>query len=184
MSLLSWKTRPYSHDMAHMQIGDNVKVRIFKADGQCYRWWEATVEALEVNCVVTVTPPGRLVNDIRGSWVGESALRAYYWFDRPYNLIEVYHPDGTFSETYVNIGSPAEIRGGDICFTDNELDVSLIPPGPARIVDQDDFASAAEKFGYSAQFQQEMYTAAGMAVQVANAWQPKGSPFIGGENPC
>jgi protein associated with RNAse G/E len=164
-----------------MKPGDKVKVNIFKADGLCYRWWEATVEAVEADCVVTTTPPGRLVEDIRGSWVGKSALRAYYWFDRPYNLIEVYHPDGIFAEIYVNIGSPAEIRDGNICFTDNELDVSLIPPQPARIVDQDDFASAAEKYCYSPEFQRKMYAAAETAVRVANAWQPKGMPNFRGE---
>jgi protein associated with RNAse G/E len=167
-----------------MKVGDQVKVRIFKADGLCYRWWEATVEAVEVDCVVTTTPAGRLVNDIRGSWVGDSALRAYFWFDRPYNLIEVYHPDGVFAEIYVNIGSPAEIRDENICFTDHELDVSLIPPDPARIIDQDDFASAAEKFSYPPEFQREIYAAAELAVQVANGWQPKGISFIRGENPC
>lgn len=161
-----------------MQVGDKIKVRIFKADGICYRWWQTIVESIAPDCMVTITPPGRLVEDIRGNWVGKSALRAYYWFDKPYNLIEVYHPDGAFSEIYINIGSPAQVRDGEICFTDHELDVSLIPPHPAQIVDQDDFAEASQKFGYSVSFQREMYAAAEIAVRVANGWQPRGMPVF------
>jgi protein associated with RNAse G/E len=161
-----------------MQIGDKIKLKIFKADGKCYRQWTTVVEAIEPDCLVTITPAGRLVEDIRGNWVGSSVLRAYYWFDRPYNLIEIYHSDGMYAGIYINIGSPAEIRDGDICFTDHELDVSLVPPQPAHIIDQADFAEASQKFGYSENFQREMYAAAELAVQVANGWHPKGIPVF------
>jgi protein associated with RNAse G/E len=61
-------------------------------------------------------------------------------------------------------------------FNDYELDISYRPPAPARIVDEDEFAAAAVKYGYSESFKREIYQLAEEAQKFAEAWQPGPAP--------
>jgi protein associated with RNAse G/E len=162
-----------------MQIAGKVQVRAYKADGTCYRWWYATVEAVETDRVVVITPVGHQVEDVSGGWASEYAIRGFYWLDRWYSLLEVYAPDGRLEEVYVNIGSPVEIEDSQMRFTDYELDVIWKPPHGARIVDEDEFLEAAPRYGYSKELQRACYEAVREAVAVANHWVAKGMPTIG-----
>jgi protein associated with RNAse G/E len=159
-----------------MQVGDRVCVRVYKADGRCYRWLWATVEAVAADELVVVTPPGHRVEDVDGGWVSKTALRAYYWPGRWYCLLEVYAVDGRLEEIYVNINSPVEVENGVVRFTDYELDVSRRPPQGARIVDEEEFREAAAAYGYSEEFQRACYRAAREAVAVADGWVAAGMP--------
>jgi protein associated with RNAse G/E len=162
------------------KVGDRVRVSAYKSDGMCYRWWYATVEAVEPERVVVVTPVGHWVEDIEGGWASAWAIRGYYWWDRGYSLLEVYTPDGRLDEVYVNISSPVEIEDGQLRFTDYELDVSRKPPHPARIEDEDEFQEAASKYGYSEAFQEACYEVAREAVGVADGWVGRGMPAFEG----
>jgi protein associated with RNAse G/E len=161
-----------------MKIGDRIQVKAYKADGTCYRWWHATVEAMESDVLVAITPAGEQIEGIDGDWISQYAIRGYYWYwpDRWYSLLEAYTPDGRLEEIYVNINSPAEIREGEIRFTDYELDVSRRPPHEARIFDEDEFAEAASEYGYSEEFQRTCYRVAREALEVADGWVAKGMP--------
>ena len=163
-----------------LQVGEQVRVRAYKSDGTCYRWWDATVEAADHEMVITVSFPGHWIYDVKRSGRAKNIVRAFYWMDRPYNLLEVYRPSGELVEIYVNVGSPAQVVGGELHFTDYELDVSLEVPHPARIVDQDEFAEAAIQYGYSETFQRFCHETALEAVAFANGWIARGAPS---ENP-
>jgi protein associated with RNAse G/E len=159
-----------------MQVGERVQIRALKSDGTCYRWWHATVEAVQADRVVTITPVGHRVEDTRGGWASQHSIRSYYWLNRWYSLMEVYAGDGRLEEIYVNINSPVEIDDGGLQFTDYELDVSREPPQNARIVDEDEFLVAVRKYGYSEEFQQACYETAREAMEIANRWLAKGMP--------
>ena len=159
-----------------MKIGQSVRVRAHKADGTCYRWWHAIVEAVEANQVILITPVGHRVEGISGGWTSSYAIRAFYWSNRPYSLLEAYAPDGRLTEIYVNISSPAEIAGAQVSFTDYELDVSRKPPQGAVIEDEDEFLEAACEYGYSKEFQEACYQVAWEAVGLANNWIARGMP--------
>jgi protein associated with RNAse G/E len=159
-----------------MNIGDRVKVEAYKADGTCYRWWHATVEALEPGTIVLFAPAGHRVDDIAGAWQTSVAIRSYYWLDKWYSLLEAYTPGGQFEEVYVNINSPVEIEGAQIRFTDYQLDVSRRLPHKAQILDQDEFRAAAIEYGYSDELQQTCYEVAREAMVLADRWQPRGMP--------
>ena len=126
----------------HLQVGSKVKVRAYKADGSCYRWWTGTVEAVEREEIVVTTSLGHWVHTPDGGGRSRWAIRATYWSDRWYSVLELYLPDDpehpqawALVEIYVNINSPVEIQDGALSFTDHELDVSRELPGQARIVD-------------------------------------------------
>jgi protein associated with RNAse G/E len=159
-----------------MQVGERVQVRAHKSDGTCYRWWFATVEAVETDKVVLITPVGHRVEDIGGGWASEHAIRTHYWLDRWYSLMEVYASGGRLDQIYVNISSPVAIGDSQLRFTDYELDVSRKPPQKARIVDEEEFLEAVSKYGYSKEFQQACYQVVREAVQVANSWLAREMP--------
>ena len=162
-----------------MRVGDRVRVNAYKSDGTCYRWWIATVEAVERDRVVVVTPVGHWVEDIEGGWASPWAIRGYYWFGRGYSLLEVCTAEGRLDEVYVNISSPMEMGDGQLRFTDYELDVSRKLPHPARIEDEDEFQEAAAKYGYSEAFQDACYEVAREALGLANRWVGRGMPVDG-----
>ena len=57
-----------------------------------------------------------------------------------------------------------------------EPDISRRPPGPAVLVDEDEFREAAAAFGYSAGFRPACYQAAHEALRLADGWVARGAP--------
>jgi protein associated with RNAse G/E len=161
-----------------MKIGDRLQARAYKSDGACYRWWVATVEEVEADKFVLVTPAGHRVEGIDGGRPSENALRVYYWPGQWYSLLEAYAPNGKLAEIYVNISSPVEIEDSNLWFTDYELDVRRRPPGEAWLEDEDEFLEAATEYGYSEEFQQACYEVAREALDLANGWVAGGMPTI------
>ena len=150
-----------------------------KADGAWYRTWQAYVERHEANLLVTVGVPGSHTLDReRGDWTMQNYIRGYYWFDRPLNLLEIFAPDGTLIQIYVNVGSPPVLDGDRLTFADYELDVSLEGEGPPRILDEDEFAAATVRYGYSAEFQAHCRAAAQAGLALAASWTPGTAPDV------
>lgn len=161
-----------------LQVGHRVQVKAYKADGQCYRWWYATVESVGPDELVLVTPVGHWVEGVSGGWASRHSIRGYYWPGRWFSLLEAYASDGSLVEIYVNINSPIEIGASQIRFTDYELDISRRLPHQARIVDEDEFQAAASRYGYSQELQEACYRVAREALEVASQWQAGGMPTV------
>lgn len=160
-----------------MKAGEEVLVKAYKADGACYRWWTATVEAVYEDEVVTFSPAGHRVEDPEGGWTSQQAIRAHYWPNKWMCLLEVYAPDGSLEEVFVNLNSPVVVAGSTMGFTDYELDVSRVLPEDAVVVDQDEFAEAAVKYGYPEEFQRFCHQVITEAVELANGWSAKVMPY-------
>jgi len=162
-----------------MKPGDKIHVRACKTDGTVYRSWHTTIESVTTDSIVTISPAGGMVEDrVRVSYQTEYILRSYYWFDKFYNLIEVFDALGNLIEIYINIASPPDFDNGIISFKDHELDVTKILPNEAKLVDEDEFAEAAIKYQYSKEFQKNMYSVAEDALKLANHWQAKPVPYF------
>lgn len=158
----------------HMQPGESVTVRALHADGTCYRWWNATVERSDSASIVTVASAGRRIANIGGDWVSQNHIRAFYWLDQSYNLLEIYRPDGVLAEVYVHIASPAVLDGKMLTYTDYELDVVRLSGEMPQLVDEDDFAEAVIAYGYTAEFQRACYDTARDALEIVEHWQAGG----------
>ncbi|HLZ07366.1 MAG TPA: DUF402 domain-containing protein [Chloroflexota bacterium] len=159
-------------------VGSPIDIRAFESDGTAYRWWTDMVESTSADSIVTRSPLGRTVHGPAGGWVSTSHGRTTYWYDRPYNLSEVFLPDGTLLELYVHIASPARLDGSTLIFTDHELDVVLKPGHPPMVVDEDEFAEAAKRYGYSVEFQAACYQAVADVLSFIKEWQPGGIPTL------
>lgn len=162
-----------------MKPGDKLHVRACKADGSVYRSWDTMIESVDAHSIVTISPAGGMVEDrARLKYQTEHILRSYYWFDKYYNLIEVFDTQGNLVEIYINIASPPEFEDGGMSFKDHELDVSKYPPDPAKLIDEDEFAEAIIIYQYTKEFQEKMYSAANEALDLANYWQAKPVPYF------
>jgi protein associated with RNAse G/E len=159
--------------------GDTIWVRIDKADGSPHRWWQTRVEAIEGDCLVTWTVAGSPMYHNadrfpKAVYPVQWFIRNYYWSGRRYDLLEVYDLDGQLHELYADVTSPVEVTDDEIRFIDHELDVQMFAGQTPRIVDQDEFAEAAEQYGYSEEFVRESYALAEELLVVLAEWQPRG----------
>lgn len=120
--------------MQNPNIGDVIHVRACKDDGTVYRSWYATIEHVETDLIVTVAPPNQPVFDlVRTQYFTTHTFRAYYWFGKHYNLIELFESTGKLLEIYINVASPPEWANGILKFKDHELDISKYPPNPLNL---------------------------------------------------
>lgn len=101
-------------------------------------------------------------------------FRTYFWPGRRHTLLEIYEPDGRLRELYADITGPIEVSGDEIRYIDHELDVSMMAGEKPRIVDQDEFAEAAERYGYTDEFVRESYALANRLIDVLANWTPVG----------
>ncbi len=160
-----------------MKTGDRIQVCACKADGSVYRNWHTIIETMDADSIVTISPLGSEMYDHkRGNIRIGHTMRSYYWFDKFYNLIELFDAQGNLAQIYINIASPPYPEKGSLCFKDYELDVFRYPSDSARLLDEDEFAEAAVRYGYTQTFQEQMYAAAAEALDLANSWQAQPSP--------
>jgi protein associated with RNAse G/E len=162
---------------AGIEPGQAVEVTAYKADGSRYRWFQAAVESAAPDRLALVTPVGHAVHGRSGDWISPWAMRGTYRPGLRYFLLEVYAGDGQLAEVYANVNSPALVEAGRLWYTDYELDVSRLPPGPPRVVDEEEFAEAAARYGYTPEFQAECYRVAAEALEVVRGWTPQGPPL-------
>jgi uncharacterized protein len=147
-----------------------MRITALKADGHAYRWWDAEVVESTPACTITINRVGDWIYQPTGDWQGKYHTRNYYWPDKPYNLMELYHADGTRVGVYVHIASKPEIDGDEMRYYDYELDVMKFVGQPARVEDEDEFFEAARKYGYTPEFQAECRRALAEALQLVESW--------------
>jgi predicted RNA-binding protein associated with RNAse of E/G family len=148
-----------------------------------YRSWHTTIETMDADSIVTVSPAGSEMQDQkRGVIRIGHTMRSYYWFDKFYNLIELFDEQGNLAQIYINIASPPYPEDGSLCFKDYELDVFRYPSSPAELLDEDEFAEAIITYQYTKEFQEQMYSAANEALELANRWNAQPAPEFGGEH--
>ena len=170
----SFISRIINRALPHLlpKTGDRLTVKVYKRDATLRRSWQATVESIGDGTIITFDPPGGMVTEYtKANWQTEQSIRACYWFDRPYNLLEVYRPNGELEEIYVHDASPPVLKNGEILYTDYELDVVKPAGEAARIVDQDEFAEAKLRYGYSEEFCNFCQQTAQELVPIVEHWQ-------------
>ncbi|MFZ1756669.1 MAG: DUF402 domain-containing protein [Caldilineaceae bacterium] len=147
-----------------------ILLRQLKHNGVCYRRHPTQLVAHLPEGLVLFSPQKTEIWDSRGSWQAENDVYHYCWYDRWFNLLEVVDPVRKLLEVYVHIASPISLAGNEISYIDYELDATSVD-GP-RLVDEDEFAEAAEKYGYTAELQARCYAAAATALVLVDRWQP------------
>ncbi|MDE2899063.1 MAG: DUF402 domain-containing protein [Chloroflexota bacterium] len=159
-----------------MRAGDAVNVVVFNLSGTRRRWWTSTIEAVD-NCGLrTFSRRGNPVGGPKGGWASQADIRAFYWFDRPYNLLESYDAAGALSEIYVHIASPAQFVDGELHYTDYELDVARRTGEQPIVLDEDEFEHAVTALGLTPEFRSACYRTIDEVTALAESWVSYGHP--------
>lgn len=67
----------------------------------------------------------------------------FYYFDRWYNVFQIYSDRGELKGWYCNITRPARLDGAELHFTDLALDLFVYPDGSALPLDVEEFEEKA-----------------------------------------
>ena len=157
-----------------MRAGDAINVTVFNLDGTRRRWWRSTIEAVDSRGLRTFSRRGNPVGGPKGGWASQADIRAFYWFDRPYNLLECYGAAGALSEIYVHIASPAQIVDGELHYTDYELDVARRTGEQPIVLDEDEFDQAVAEHCLTREFRATCDHAIEEATALIRSWIPLG----------
>lgn len=68
----------------------------------------------------------------------------FYYFDRWYNVFQIYSKDGDLKGWYCNITAPARVADGELTFVDLALDLFVYPDRRFLVLDQDEFDELAQ----------------------------------------
>jgi len=68
----------------------------------------------------------------------------WYYFERWYNVFQVYSKDGDLKGWYCNVTMPARVQDGELTFIDLALDLWVWPDRRHLILDEDEFAELAQ----------------------------------------
>ena len=136
-------------------------VRVLKYDGIEYRSWDATTARIEGGLVVL---DAEFEHDVQHELLGRiprgTRTIEYYWLDRWYNVFRFLEADGATKLFYCNVNMPPAITGGVLTYVDLDIDILVRPDGSYQVLDLDEFAVNAERYGYS----EQVKTQAGAAV--------------------
>ncbi|HZH29318.1 MAG TPA: DUF402 domain-containing protein [Pyrinomonadaceae bacterium] len=126
-------------------------MRALKFDGQLHREWQARLVAQDDEIIIV---EGVFAEEIRHPQLGHIApgthSTEYYWTSRPYSVFRFREPTGELRNYYCNINLPAELKGRLLTFVDLDIDVLVAPDFSLSILDEDEFASNALRYGYPA----------------------------------
>ena len=150
--------------------GQTIEIQALKSSCSPYRWWRAVVESYDHEHMSTLNRIGDTVEGAGQGWRYKHNHRTIYWFDRPYNLSEVYERDGRLKQLYVHIASPPKLEGDLLMYIDYELDVVWRPGRAPRVTDEDEFLAASSQFGRSPEFQAACRRAVEEALQLVMRW--------------
>ena len=146
-----------------------ILLRQLKHDGSCYRWHPAQVVYEAADGFVLRTERGTAISNAQSEWPARFDSYRYFWYGRWYTLLVLLDASEKLLEVYVDIAGPVRFADGVVSYIDYELDVTSID-GP-RLVDEDEFAEAIEKYGYSAELQARCYAAAEEALALVAGWR-------------
>ena len=127
-----------------------ITVRVLKHDGVEYRRWHATLARRAEDLIVLdaefdVDVSHELLGEIKRS----TRTVEYYWLDRWYNAFRFLKDDGSTRLWYCNINTPPEFDGKTLSYIDLDIDILVQPDFSLQVLDEDEFETNAERYGYS-----------------------------------
>lgn len=154
-----------------MRVGKKITVNATRYDGELYRWWEAIIEDISEDYIITVQELGQKVNDQGEVWETKVNTRSFYWTSKHYNLTESYSKDGQPLAIYVNIASPMKIIDSKLVYKDYELDIlRKFGDETVHILDEEEFYLASRRYNYSDSFIENCRNNLLVAIESVNNW--------------
>jgi hypothetical protein len=137
--------------------------------------WEhaAWLVRSEGGFVQTLTPPNTRVKTEGEGYVSPYDTRGHYWTDRWFNVIRLETPGEGLFGYYCNIATPLDFDGSTVRYVDLQIDVRVFaqPDGSLlhRVVDEDEFEAARQRYGYADDLVKRCYAAVDDLVRMVEA---------------
>ena len=143
-----------------MREGAAITVRVLNYDGAEYRRWNARLARREGPLIVLDAAfefdvQHHLLGDIqRGTRTIE-----YYWLDRWYNVFRFLRADGSTRLYYCNVNMPPKLEDDVLTYIDLDIDVLVQPDLSYQVLDLEEFAANAARYGYSEEIKLQAHAA-------------------------
>ena len=157
-----------------LRSGDDIRVVVSNIDGTPRRSWTSEIEAINQDSVHTISRIGNPVSGPKGGWAHKSNIRAFYWYSRPYNLLEMYNEAGGLTQLYVHIASPARLVNGELHYTDYELDVVRRRGRTPFTIDADELEQALIGHHAATELRATCHAAVDEVTDLLWTWSPGG----------
>ena len=120
-----------------------------KYDGAEHRRWDASLARQDGSLIVL---DAAFDIDVLHEQLGQigrgTRTIEYYWLDRWFNIFRFLESDGTTKLFYCNVNTPPAISAGVLSYIDLDIDVLVQPDFSFQILDLDEFATNALRYGY------------------------------------
>lgn len=122
----------------------SVRLQALKPNGKPHQSWSSNLIAQSGDWILTQTPYATSVrHHTKGlDYIMQHSNFGIFNTKEYYNLFIDLTKDGAFKMLYINIATPAILKGNEITWKDLELDIVRMPGRPAELVDEDEFQEA------------------------------------------
>jgi protein associated with RNAse G/E len=139
---------------------DQITVRVLKYDGTEYRRWNAKLAQKDDSLIVLDAAfEDDVEHDLLGNIRSGTRTIEYYWPDRWYNIFRFLESDGSTKLYYCNVNMPLSIEGGILSYIDLDIDVLVRPDFSYQVLDLEEFAANAARYGYPEQVRAQTHKA-------------------------
>jgi protein associated with RNAse G/E len=140
---------------------------VLKYDGREHRRWSARIEKFEEPLLVLdAVFEEDIEHDLLGAISSGTISTEYYWLDRWYNVFRFSDPDRKLKNYYCNVNEPPQFDGKVLSYIDLDIDVLVAPDLTYQILDVDDFAENAKRYGYPGEVQANAHCALAELIEL------------------
>jgi uncharacterized protein len=151
---------------------DQITVRVRKYDGAEHRCWSASLARADAGLIVLDAAfDDDVHHDLLGNISRGTRTIEYYWLNRWYNVFQFLESDGTTKLFYCNLNMPPALRGGVLSYIDLDIDILVQPDFSYQVLDLEEFAANALRYGYSEQVKKQTRSAVDELVSMIETRQ-------------
>ena len=165
-------------DQAASPVRPLVIQKLFYGGEKSYRWTGHLVHRDEESLFFTAVFEGKRRDLGYVVFDTGDVFYEYYFFDRWYNVFQVYSKDGELKGWYCNVTAPAQVNGDELTFVDLALDVFAYPDRRFVVLDQEEFDELARTL-YSMEHVEQATAALAELIERAQQGTLPGRPFAG-----
>jgi hypothetical protein len=150
----------------------DVTVCVLKYDGAEYRRWHARLARRESPLIVLEAAfdfdvQHHLLGDIqRGTRTIE-----YYWLDRWYNVFRFLRDGDETRLYYCNVNMPPTLEADVLTYIDLDIDILVQPDLSYQVLDLEEFAVNAPRYGYSEEIRRQAHAAVAELISMIETRQ-------------
>jgi protein associated with RNAse G/E len=149
-----------------------ITVRVLKYDGTEYRRWGATLGRQDASLIVL---DAEFEYDVDHNLLGKigrgTRTIEYYWSNRWYNIFRFLEHDGTTKLYYCNVNMPPDLSCGVLSYVDLDIDILVQPDFSYQVLDLDEFATNAARYGYPEELRQRAHQAVDELISLIDTRQ-------------